>query len=68
MFIFYSLGSCEMLHNILAVDFITTNLGFNLSGSKGRFPETLSNVTVNTEQIHFMRECTGENGAILSTS
>lgn len=34
VFIFYSLGSCEMLHNILAVDFITTYLEFNLSVSK----------------------------------
>lgn len=43
MFTFYSLGSCKMLHKILAVDFITAYLGFNLSCSKGRFPEIVNN-------------------------
>lgn len=45
MFTFYSLGSCETLNKILAVDFVITDLRFNLSCSKGRFPET-----VNSEQ------------------
>lgn len=42
MFTFCSLGSCEMLHKILAVDCITTYLGCNLSCSKDRFPETVN--------------------------
>lgn len=45
MFTFCSLGSCETLNKILAVDFVITDLRFNLSCSKGRFPET-----VNSEQ------------------
>lgn len=54
MFTFYSLGSREMLHKILSVDFITANLGFSLSCSKGGFPETVNNEQASLhERMHW---------------